>query len=57
MVWCCRKKVDEDLRDVERCLEEAVRIDNVRIEVDTIKTKLQRYVCMYVWHLKLKLNT
>eukprot|EP00752_Nemacystus_decipiens_P005268 g4778.t1 len=38
-----RKKVDEDLRDVERCLEEAIRIDNVRIEVDAVKAKLQRY--------------
>ncbi|CAM9113656.1 unnamed protein product [Pylaiella littoralis] len=38
-----RKKVDEDLREMERCLEEATRIQGVRIDVDTIKTKLRRY--------------
>lgn len=37
--------MDEDLRNVERCLEEAIRIDNVVIEVDTIKSKLQRCAC------------
>lgn len=40
--YICRKKVDEDLREMERCLEEANRIEGVRIEVDTIKRKLQR---------------
>lgn len=44
VVSYCRKKVDEDLRDVDRCLEEATRIEHVRLEVEAIKNKLQRYV-------------
>jgi len=36
--------VDEDLREVQKCLDEANRIEAVRIEVETIKAKLQRRV-------------
>lgn len=39
-----RKKVDEDLREVEKCAEEAARIQALRVEVDMTKKKLQRRV-------------
>lgn len=40
--------MDEDLREVERCLEEATRIESVRREVENIQNKLQRYVYAYL---------
>lgn len=36
--------MDEDLREVQKCLDEANRIEALRIEVEAVKTKLQRRV-------------